>query len=200
MAFIPRSHDPGVAGTNGGLAFDNSLNLLVTNSMPLTNRPALIAAELPLAMPPAYLTPSSLRSPVRSDCDCRRRHHLCGRVLGSPRPVRRIPATGICPAGGCKQFTVATDSTACIGIDLAPDQTTLYYVSGGRKVRTVTGADAVTGDASAAPALSPISRVQGPHVVFASCRRWMHGARPNPAPSVSRLQQLRFRLRKWAAC
>jgi hypothetical protein len=146
--------DLAVPGTNGGLAFDNPLNLLVANTT--NNRlvkllPAPPHVTSPLATVATQPAPRSIAFAGDGT--------IYVASAGSPATVRRIPATGICPEGGCKQFTVPTDSTACIGIDLAPDQTTLYYVSGGRKVRTVTGADTVTGDASAA-ALSP--DLQGP--------------------------------------
>ena len=184
-----------VPGTNGGLAFDNPLNLLVANTT--NNRLVKL-----LPAPPHVTSPLTTvaTQPAPRSIAFAGDGTIYVASAGSPATVRRIPATGICPAGGCKQFTVPTDSTACIGIDLAPDQSTLYYVSGGRKVRTVTGADAVTGACLRRRRCPLISRVQGPHVAFASCRRWMPGARPNPAPSVCRLQQLRFRLRKWAAC
>ena len=50
----------------------------------------------------------------------------------------------------CRTFTIATDSTACIGIDLSPDQSTLYVVSGGRNIRTITGVEKPGGPAPVA--------------------------------------------------
>jgi hypothetical protein len=58
-------------------------------------------------------------------------------------PTTTIQRFGVAPDTS-GTFTIPTDSNTCIGIDLAPDQSTLYYVSGGRTIRTATGVNTST--------------------------------------------------------
>ena len=136
-----------VPGINGGLAFDAYLNLLVTN----TGNNQLVKL-LPLHVPPPPLPdpppPSHIGNPPDTIPTQPSPRSIAiaadGTIYvasaGSPATIRRIDAAGTCAqTNSCPQFTIPTDSTACVGIDLAPDQSTMYYVSGGRSVRPRAG-------------------------------------------------------------
>jgi len=143
---LQKGSDLTVPGTtSGGLTFDNELNLLVANTS--NNQLAKFSEDSAHGL--STITTQTAPGSVVIAGD----GTIYVASAGSPATVRRMTATGSCPAGGC-QFTVPTDSTACIGIDLAPDQTTLYYVSGGRTVRTVANANTATNSATATT-LSP---------------------------------------------
>jgi hypothetical protein len=129
---------PALTGANGGLAFDASLNLLVANTAgsqlvklsPVTHQPVAppdtgtIATQLP---------PRSMA--IAADGTIY--------VASVGTPTTTIQRFGVAPVAS-GTFTIPTDSATCIGIDLAPDQSTLYYVSGGRTVRAVSGVNTST--------------------------------------------------------
>ena len=150
-----------VAGVNGGLAFDASLNLFVTN----TN----LAAVLPEPMHKVVITGGgAVQTPfVPTQANPRSivfagdgRFYVAS--PGSPATIRRYRQTTTYP--NPKAFAleatfanVPTDSSGCIGIDLAADQRTLYYVSGGRTIRTATGVDTATGTGQNFPAYGTLA-------------------------------------------
>ena len=129
-----------VPGTNGGLAFDTPLNLLVTNTS--NNQLLKLLSLAPHSSSTIATQPLPSALAIAADGT------IYVASAGSPATIRRIPASGTCPTSGCDEFTIPTDSTACIGIDLAADQSTLYYVSGGRAVRSVADVRTLTGPAA----------------------------------------------------
>ena len=139
----------------GGLGFDNSLSLFVantdTNANPAQNRNHLVRFSADLAPTTQdHYTQASPRALAFAA-----NNTLYVASPGSPATVRRYSYDS--QSGQFSQaavFTVPTDSSACVGIDLAPDQSTLDYVLGGRTVRTVAGANSASGSATATT-LSP---------------------------------------------
>jgi hypothetical protein len=125
----------GLTGTNGGLIYDDSLNLVVAN----TDGDQLVkfasvgtVSGRPFVTIPTQDAPRSLA--IAKDGT------IYVASAGNPTAtIRRIAPGATCTqAAPCPQFTVPTDSATdlCIGIDL-DDQNTMYYVSGGRTVRSV---------------------------------------------------------------
>jgi hypothetical protein len=138
--------------TSGGLAFDNSLNLFVTNTDTTASPPANRNHVVQFSEDSTHASSNILTQPSPRSLAFAGDNTLYVASPGSPATVRRYAynsATG--QFSQSAQFTVPTDSTACIGIDLAPDQSTLYYVSGGRSVRTVANANTATGTQTATP-------------------------------------------------
>jgi len=127
-----------LAGANGGLAFDASLNLLVANTSgtqlvklsPVTHQPVALpdTGTIATQFPPRSITIAANGTMY---------------VASVGTPTTTVQRFGVAPDTS-GTFTIPTDSNTCIGIDLAPDQSTLYYVSGGRTIRTVTGVNTST--------------------------------------------------------
>jgi hypothetical protein len=142
--------------TAGGLGFDSELNLFVTNtdtnaSPPPANQNHVVRFSADAAHTMSTInTQASPRSIAFSG-----NNTLYVASPGNPATVRRYSYNSQTKQFSLSgQFTAPTDASTCIGIDLAPDQSTLYYVSGGRNVRTVANAHSVTGSATAT-ALTP---------------------------------------------
>ncbi len=144
----------GLTGVNGGLIFDASLNLLVANTdgdrlvkfapqttdpndpirpfVPITTQDApstiAIAADGTI-----YVASAGVFDPITNS------------TIAS---VRRIGGVN-----GTATFSVPADSITCIGIDLAPDQKTLYLATGGRTVKFVDNVDTLSDGATATATL-----------------------------------------------
>ena len=119
-----------LTGTNGGLAFDAPLNLLVAN----TAGSQLV--KLPAAhphVPPDPPQPGDIITTPTPPAALAFAADGSVYVASAGGTIRRFSKSGAL----LRTFNVATDSTTCIGIDLSPDQKTLFVVSGGRNVRTV---------------------------------------------------------------
>jgi hypothetical protein len=136
-----------LTGTNGHLAFDDSLNLWVVN----TDGDQLVK-----------LVPGSSTVETIDTQDAPKALAIAkdGTIYvasaGNPTAtIRRIAPGATCAQNDpCPQFTVPTDSSLnlCIGIDL-DDQNTMYYVSGERKVRSVANVNSL-GDGTVVPITS----------------------------------------------
>ncbi len=130
-----------LTGTNTGLAFDTSLDLLVTNTDAQgSGRIVTLASADPHG---------SIGTPITTQASPRSLAIAADGTIYVASPggtIRRYDKTGALS----RTFTIATDSTACIGIDLSPDQSTLYVVSGGRNIRTITGVEKPGGPAPVA--------------------------------------------------
>jgi DNA-binding beta-propeller fold protein YncE len=138
--------DLAASGLISGMVFDSALNLLATN----TSRARIVKYSADAAHTTSFIATQASPASIVLAAD----GTIYVASAGSPRAtVRRIDAGATCGTS-CPQFTVPTDSKSCIGIDLSPDQQTLYYVSGGRTVRTVANANTATGPVSATT-LSP---------------------------------------------
>jgi hypothetical protein len=144
-----------VLGVNGGLAFDASLNLFVTNSniAPALGEPVhkVVITGASALQTPFVQTQANPRSIVFAGDGT-----FYVASPGNPATIRRYKQTAGYPnpkafALDATFANIPTDSTACIGIDLHPDQRTLYYVSGGRTIRTATGVDTATGSGNNSP-------------------------------------------------
>ncbi len=115
-----------LTGTNGGLAFDAPLNLVVANTA--GNQLVKLSPTHPhgsVGTIGTQASPASLAFAADGS--------VYVASPGSPATIRRFSKTGT----QLRSFTVATDSSDCIGIDLSPDQKTLLVASGGRKIRAV---------------------------------------------------------------
>ena len=142
-----------LTGTNGGLAFDAPLNLLVANTAgdrlvkfaPQTTDPndpvrpfvPITTQDAPAALAIAadgtiYVASAGVFDPITNS------------TIAS---VRRIGTNGTAT------FTVPADSATCAGIDLAPDNKTLYLVTGGRTVKFVDNVDTLSDGATATATL-----------------------------------------------
>jgi len=117
-----------LTGTNGGLAFDASLNLLVANTA---------GNQLVKITPDTHTVPSTGGTIATQASPASLAFAADGSVYvasaGAPATIRRFSQSGT----QLRSFTVPTDSSDCIGIDLSPDQKTLLVASGGRKIRAV---------------------------------------------------------------
>jgi hypothetical protein len=125
-----------LAGTNAGLAFDASLNLLVTNTpAPGAGRLVTLASADPHG---------SVGTPITTQASPRSLAIAADGTIYVASPggtIRHVSKTGTL----LRTFSIATDSTACIGVDFAPDQSTLYMVSGGRTIRAISGVEKLSG-------------------------------------------------------
>jgi hypothetical protein len=136
-----------LTGTNGGLAFDASLNLLVANTA---------GNQLVKLSPDSHTvvgTPTSTQTAPRA-LALAADGTIYVASAGSPSAtVRRISAAGTAT------FSVPADSATCVGIDLSPDQKTLFLVTGGRSVKTVANVDALPDLAT--PGATPYATLSG---------------------------------------
>src|SRR6188768_3407484 len=112
----PETITASLTGTNGGLAFDASLNLLVANTA--GNQLVKIAADATHTTSTVGTQPSPAALAFAADGSVY--------VASLGGTIRRFDKNGT----PLRTFTVATDSTSCIGIDLSPDQKALFMVSG----------------------------------------------------------------------
>jgi hypothetical protein len=129
---------PALAGTNAGLAFDASLNLLVANT-DFSGNGRLVTLS-PLA-PHGQLGATATQPSPRALALAADGTTYVASLGGT---IRRYT-----PAGALSgTFTIPAESTTCIGIDLAPDQDTLFAVTGGRTVLRVMGVRTASGPAS----------------------------------------------------
>ncbi len=110
-------------GTVGGLAFDAGLNLFVTNTT--GSQLVKIAADATHTTSTLGTQPSPAALAFAADGSVY--------VASLGGTIRRFDKNG----NLLRTFTVATDSTSCIGIDLNPDQKTLFMVSGGRTIKKI---------------------------------------------------------------
>jgi hypothetical protein len=124
----------GLSGINGALQFDESLNLLVTNAA-FGSGTGSIKSIAPIGDPHAVTTFASAPDNVQA-ITIAADDTVYVASPGNPVTIRRYGAS---PA----TFLVNVDSTACVGIDLAPDGATLYLAAGGRNIYTVTNANTV---------------------------------------------------------
>jgi hypothetical protein len=131
----------GVTGY-GGMVFDAFLNLVATKT-------ALDGTGELVRFGPLHshsrLTPNltTQDSPSALAIAADGTIYVASRSLtsGARAVISRIP-----PLGSAQQFSIVADTTDCIGIDLDPDQKTLWVVTGGRTVKQVLNANSVTGD------------------------------------------------------
>lgn len=130
-----------LTGSNGGLQYDSLLNLVVTNTAgtrltnisPTTHQ---LGSTTQTASPPKAIA-------IAADGTI----YVASLGTSNTATIQRFGVSPV-PSG---TFTVPTDSISCIGIDLSPDQSTLFYVSGGRNVSTVTAANTSTPVVSSTP-------------------------------------------------
>ena len=131
----------GVTGY-GGMVFDAFLNLVATKTAP--NGDGELVRFGPLH-PHARLTPNIATQtfPSALAIAADGTIYVARRSLtsGARAIISRIP-----PAGSAVQFNIVADTTKCIGIDLDPNQTTLWVVTGGRTVKNVLNANSASGD------------------------------------------------------
>lgn len=127
-----------LAGTNRGLAFDAALNLFVANTDFVGNGRVVVLGPLhphgQVRTIPTQALPASLTLAANGTLYVA---HLGG-VIQRFTPAGALSGT----------FTIPAESADCIGIDLAPDQDTLFAVTGGRTVLQVTGVSTATGAAT----------------------------------------------------
>jgi hypothetical protein len=150
---IPSNTTNPVAGSNGALQFDAFLNLLVTNFdangsgkiVPLS----VTAPHYPLTTPPPLPSTYPYTLPIGAPANA---SAIAIAADGTIYVASRATTTGgratvwrLNPDGSfAGAFTVPADTTTCASIDLGSDQSTLYYVTGGRTVQFVTGVNAIT--------------------------------------------------------
>jgi len=131
----------GVTGY-GGMVFDAFLNLIATKTDASGSGQLVRFGPL---HPHSRLTPNitTQTSPSALAIAADGTIYVASRSLtsGARAVIRRIP-----PVGSAQQFNIVADTTTCIGIDLDPNQSTLYVVTGGRTVRRVLGANTASGD------------------------------------------------------
>ncbi len=127
-----------LTGANGGLAFDASLNLLVANTAGSQLVKLSPTTHQPVALPDTGTI--ATQQPPRSIAIAANGTIY---VASVGTPTTTIQRFGVAPDTS-GTFTIPTDTNTCIGIDLAPDGSTLYYVSGGRTIRTATGVNTST--------------------------------------------------------
>jgi hypothetical protein len=143
-----------LTGPNGGLIYDDSLNLVVANT----------AVDQIVKFAPGGTTPRPFVTVPTQDAPRALAIAKDGTIYvasaGSPATIRRIPggATTCDEDNPCPEFTVPTASNLCIGIDL-DDQNTMYFVSGGRTVNKVVNANTATGtlDALSTPVFANLN-------------------------------------------
>jgi hypothetical protein len=157
---------PALTGTNGGLAFDAGLNLLVANTAgdklvklaPDTH--AVVSTTTTQTAPRALALAANGTIYVAS--------------AGSPSAtVRRISTAGTAT------FSVPAESATCVGIDLSPDQKKLFIVTGGRSVKTVDNVDALPDGAT--PSATLYATLSGNGVACGIRLLAPTDARDNPA-------------------
>jgi len=135
----------GLTGTNGGLIYDDPLNLVVANTFGdrlVKFAPASTQSGHPfVTVPPTQDAPRSLA--IAKDGT------IYVASAGNPTAtIRRIAPGATCAQNApCPEFTVPTDSATnlCIGIDL-DDKNTMYFVSGGRTVKSVANVNTASGE------------------------------------------------------
>jgi hypothetical protein len=135
-----------LTGTNGGLVFDASLNLLVANTA---------GNQLVKLAPDTHAVASTTSTqPAPRALALAANGTIYVASAGSPSAtVRRISTAGTAT------FSVPADSATCVGIDLSPDQKKLFLVTGGRSVKTVDNVDTLPDGAT--PAATPYATLSG---------------------------------------
>jgi hypothetical protein len=128
VAAVETINPSALTGTNGGLAFDASLNLLVANTA--GDQLVKLGPDVPHSVATIATQDAPRALAIAADGTIY--------VASAGNPTTTIQRFGVAPVTS-GTFTIPTDSNICIGIDLSPDQSTLFYVSGGRTVRTVAG-------------------------------------------------------------
>ena len=126
-------------GTSGGLAFDAGLNLLVANTTAGANQLVKITADPTHTISTIGTQPSPAALAFAADGSVY--------VASLGGTIRRLDKNG----NPLRTFTVSTDSTTCIDIDLSPDQRTLFMVSGGRTIKTISDVSLTGGPPGPAP-------------------------------------------------
>ena len=141
--------ETGVIGY-GGMVFDAFLNLVATKTAPDGSGQLVRFGPLD---PHSRLTPNitTQSSPSALAIAADGTIYVASRSLtsGARAVIRRIP-----PTGSAQQFNIVADTTECIGIDLDPNQTDLWVVTGGRTVKKVIGANSAAGDTATSPFLT----------------------------------------------
>jgi hypothetical protein len=143
--------ETGVIGY-GGMVFDAFLNLVATKTAP--DGGGELVKFGPLGDPHTKATPNITTQPspsalaIAADGTI----YVASRSLtsGARAVIRRIPPS----PGIAKDFNIVADTTDCIGIDLDPDQTTLWVVTGGRTVKKVLNAHQAEADTNTSPFLT----------------------------------------------
>ena len=151
-------------GTSGGLAFDAGLNLFVANTT--GNQLVKIAADATRTTSTVGTQPSPAALAFAADGSVY--------VASLGGTIRRLSKSG----ATLRTFTVATDSTTCIGIDLSPDQKTLFMVSGGRTIKTISDVSLTGPPPPPAPTVTTFATLQQVLALRADCGCWhrlMHG-------------------------
>jgi hypothetical protein len=138
----------GLTGTNGGLIYDDPLNLLVAHTV--GNQLVKFAPQDTGSGHPSV--PIDTQDAPRALAIAKDGTVYVASLTTinniSTAIIRRIDAAGACAqTETCPEFTVPTDSATnvCIGIDL-DDQNTMYFVSGGRTVKSVANVNTASGD------------------------------------------------------
>jgi hypothetical protein len=130
----PKGADLQVAGTSGGIAFDDSLTLFVTNTNNTVHQLVKLSPNDP--HDPTGTPQATQANPESIVFAGDGTYYVASRLSSAQALIRRFSGTT------ATDFTVTVGSGPCIGIDLDANQTILYIVDGAtnptpRKIRTL---------------------------------------------------------------